>query len=66
MAKSYIRKGRKVRGYATRRKTKTLNFKTKEGYKKWIAYGHIHGVFKKHGHTNIKIRGKAHKVIHTK
>jgi len=43
----------------------TLNFKTKAGYRKWLAFGHIHKVFKKTpGHQKITIRGKPHKVFH--
>jgi len=44
---------------------KTRNFKSKEAYRKWLAYGHIHGVFEKSpGHTPVKIRGKRKKVKH--
>ena len=44
-----------------------LNFKSKASYGRWLAYGHIHGVFKKTpGNQRIKIRGKAHKVKHTR
>lgn len=57
--KPYKRKGRQVKGY-----NKTINFKTTAGYKKWLAYGHIHGVFKKPGHVRVKIHGKVHKVKH--
>jgi len=46
---------------------KTLNFKSKEAYRKWLAHGHIHGEFKKTpGNRRIKIRGKVHKVKHRK
>ena len=41
---------------------KTLHFKSKAGYKKWLAHGHIHGLF--HGKKRIKIRGKTHRVKH--
>lgn len=44
---------------------KPLHFKTKKGYRKWLAFGWIHGVFKrKPGHQKIVIRGKPHKVKH--
>lgn len=44
-----------------------LNFKTKEGYRKWTAHGHIHGEFKKApGNQRITIGGKPHKVMHTR
>lgn len=43
------------------------NFKSAAGYKKWLAYGHIHGDFAKSpGNTPVKIRGKAKKVSHMK
>jgi hypothetical protein len=43
------------------------NFKSKEAYKKWAAYGNIHGEFKKSpGNTPVKIKGKAHKVNHAR
>lgn len=45
---------------------KTKNFKSATAYKKWLAFGHIHGAFKRSpGNTPVKIRGKGHKVIHT-
>jgi hypothetical protein len=42
-----------------------LRFKSKEAYKKWLAYGHMH--IKNFGKTSqrIKIRGKKHKVSHS-
>jgi hypothetical protein len=44
---------------------KTLHFKSKSGYQKWLAYGHMHGAFKKvPGHQKIVIHGKSHKVKH--
>lgn len=43
----------------------TLHFKSKENYLKYLAYGQIHGVFKKvPGHQKIYIGGKYHKVMH--
>lgn len=50
--------------YDTSKRSKTLKFKSEEDYKKWLAYGHIHGAFKKPGHQKITIAGKAHKVKH--
>ena len=45
----------------------TKEFKTKAGYQKWLAYGHIHKVFEKTpGHQKIMIHGKTHPVIHIK
>lgn len=43
---------------------KTVNFKSRSAYKKWLAYGHIH--VKGFGKTpeKVKIRGKSHKVKH--
>ncbi len=42
-----------------------LHFKTKAGYKKWLAYGHIHGDFAKvKGNKEIYIAGKKHTVDH--
>lgn len=45
---------------------KTLNFKSKEAYRKWLAYGHMH--IPDFGETpvGIKIRGKKHKVKHSR
>ncbi len=41
------------------------NFKSKQGYMKWLAYGHMHKVFEKTpGDQIIKIHGKPHKVKH--
>lgn len=44
---------------------KTLHFKTKKGYQKWLAHGHIHGDFKRvEGNMKIVIAGHPHKVKH--
>lgn len=44
-----------------------MNFKSKGAMKKWMAYGHMHKVFEKSpGNTPVKIKGKAHKVVHKK
>lgn len=44
---------------------KTLHFKSKEAYRKYLAFGNIHKVFKhKAPYSKIVIRGKAHKVKH--
>ena len=41
------------------------NFRSKAAYHRWLAFGHIHEVFKKTpGHQKVKIRGKVHKVNH--
>jgi hypothetical protein len=43
------------------------NFKNEAHYKRWLAYGHMHGDFKKSpGNTPVKIAGKAKKVNHKK
>lgn len=45
----------------------TKNFKSKEAYKKWLAYGHASGEFAKTpGHQKVKIKGKSKKVSHKK
>lgn len=43
----------------------TLNFKSKNAYKKWVSYGHIHHVFKRCPTTRVTIRGHKHKVTHS-
>jgi len=43
---------------------KTIHFKKKSGYKKWLAYGHMHKVFK--GKKRVTIGGKSHKVQHAR
>jgi len=45
---------------------KTLHFKSKKDYQKWLAYNWIHNK-KQMGvapHKTIKIRGKTHRVKH--
>jgi len=38
---------------------RTLHFKSKEAYRKWTAYGQMHGEFRKAaGHSTIFVRGK--------
>lgn len=44
------------------KRSNVLHFKSKAGYKKYLAYGHIRNLF--HGRKRIYIRGKFHKVIH--
>lgn len=42
------------------------NFKSPAAYKKWLAYGHMHGQFEKTpGNQPVKIQGEPHKVNHT-
>jgi len=49
------------------RKIKKMNFRSKEAYRKWLAYGHIHGIFEEvPGHVDVYIRGKPHKVKHSR
>lgn len=46
---------------------KTLHFKSKKNYLKWVAFGHIHHVFKGKGTgVNVKIHGHYHKIKHKK
>jgi DNA repair exonuclease SbcCD nuclease subunit len=41
----------------------TRNFRNREAYRKWLAYGHIHKVFDMTpGHQKVRIRGKPHRV----
>lgn len=48
-----------------RKSPSTLHFKTSKGYKKWLAYGHIHGDFERvPGSKKIVIAGKPHHVLH--
>ena len=45
----------------------TKNFKSPAAYKKWLAYGHMHGDFAASpGNTPVKIKGKPKKVKHKK
>ncbi len=45
---------------------KPKNFKSADAYKKWLAYGHMHGEFERTpGNTPVKIKGKPKKVNHT-
>ncbi len=49
------------------RKIKKMNFRSKKAYRKWLAYGHIHGVFERtSGHVKVSIRGRLHRVKHSK
>ena len=44
--------------------TGTLHFKSKEGYRKYLAYIHIRGLNEIPGNQKIFIGGKPHKVRH--
>lgn len=49
------------------KKGKTLHFKNKRNYIKWVRYGHATGVFKKTpGNQEIVIVGRKHKPKHKK
>ena len=49
------------------KKIKEMNFRSKEAYLRWLRYGHATGVFERTpGHVKVKIRGKPHKVKHTR
>jgi hypothetical protein len=42
-----------------------MKFSSKEKYQRWLAYGHVSGVFAKaHGNQPVIIRGKPHRVCH--
>lgn len=43
-----------------------LHFKSKEGYRKWLAHNWLHeqGVMGKEPHQSVMIGGKKHKVKH--
>lgn len=44
---------------------KTLHFKSSEAYRKYLAYGNIHHVFKhKAPYAKVVLHGKPHKVLH--
>jgi hypothetical protein len=49
---------------AKQRITGTKHFKSKAGYHKWLAAGHIHGYFKVPGVQRVYIGGKLHKIKH--
>lgn len=40
------------------------NFKSGAAYKKWVAFGHIHGVMNGKGRKKVTIKGKTKKVNH--
>lgn len=43
-----------------------VNFKSSANYGKWLAYGHMNGVFAKSpGNTPVQIKGKPKKVNHS-
>lgn len=42
----------------------TLHFQSKQAYRKYLAYGHIHGVFTERVRPKIVIAGKVHHVEH--
>lgn len=44
----------------------TRHFSSMAGYKRWLAFGHIHGKFKVPGNQTIFVRGKRLKVRHKK
>lgn len=42
-----------------------MNFRSKEAYRKWLAYGHMHGAFRKApGNQRVTIIGIKRKVVH--
>jgi hypothetical protein len=43
-----------------------MNFKSAGAYKKWLAYGHMHVPDFGKTPQKIEIRGKSHKVSHSK
>ena len=47
------------------KKRRKMNFSSREAYRKWLAWGHIHHVFENTpGHIDVFIRGKKHRVKH--
>ena len=49
------------------KKIKAMHFKSKEAYLRWLRYGHATGVFEKTpGHVKVYIRGRLHKVNHSR
>lgn len=48
---------------AGRKKTKTLHFKSRNAYRKWLDFKHIH-LPRSKGNDKIVIAGKPHKVKH--
>ncbi len=49
------------------RKRKVMNFRSKAAYLRWLRYGHATKVFERTpGHVKVKIRGKPHKVRHSR
>ena len=55
------------KGKKRRPKDGYLDFKSKQAYIRWLRYGHATGVFEKTpGHQKVRIRGKVHKVKHSK
>jgi len=47
-------------------RSKTLHFKSKKDYQKWLAYNYVHNKKQmgKPPHETVYIRGKKHKVEH--
>ncbi len=49
------------------RKRKKMNFRSKAAYLRWLRYGHATGVFERTpGHVDVYIRGKKHRVKHSR
>lgn len=63
---AFTGKKRHKKGDVLKMARKVMNFKSKEAYRKWLAYGHIHGLFNSPGNVSVKIRGKSHRVKHSK
>lgn len=42
------------------------NFKSGAAYKRWVAFGHMHGVMSGKGRKKVTIKGKVKKVNHAK
>jgi len=46
---------------------RTMHFKSHADYSKWLAYGHMHGLFEETpGNTTILIHNLKHHVRHTR
>ena len=59
------KKGCKKCGGVMHKSGGSINFKSGPAYKRWLAYGHASGEFKKSpGHQKVSIKGKKRKVKH--
>jgi hypothetical protein len=59
------RRGETTAGHRRTDRVPTEHFKSKEAYRKWTAYRHIHGIDAPNLKTAV-VAGKKHKVKHSK